>query len=159
MGQNEECKLLCQTEAIPKEDAEFINQCIAQDYAINWVVDGLPAAHVEKDEHTQEEYYNIGFALGFANGGKAALNNHYKIVAYYHERSDNTRRVVGVVVHPASKDTKLKPDGTADCKKENLAFYLKGDGTDKVVYTYDIEWVVSSHFGSVRDDDIYLVYE
>lgn len=52
MGQNEECKLLCQTEAIPKEDAEFINQCIAQDYAINWVVDGLPAAHVEKDEHT-----------------------------------------------------------------------------------------------------------
>ncbi|CDS12671.1 hypothetical protein LRAMOSA04857 [Lichtheimia ramosa] len=152
MGQNEECKLLCQTEAIPKEDAEFINQCIAQDYAINWVVDGLPAAHVEKDEHTQEEYYNIGFALGFANGGKAALNNHYKIVAYYHERSDNTRRVVGVVVHPASKDTKLKPDGTADCKKENLAFYLKGDGTDKVVYTYDIEWVASETAWATRWD-------
>ncbi|KAI7885291.1 hypothetical protein K492DRAFT_141962 [Lichtheimia hyalospora FSU 10163] len=152
MGNDEDCKLLCQTEAIPKEDAEFINQCIADDYAINWVVDGLPAAHVEEDEHTGEEYYNIGFSLGFANGGKAALNNHYKIVAYYHERSDNTRRVVGVVVHPASKDTKLKSDGTADCKKENLAFYLKADGTDKVIYTYDIQWVASETAWATRWD-------
>lgn len=143
MGRDQTCELLCETEPIPTEDAKFINQCITDGYAMNWVIDGLPAAHEDRDEHTQELYYNIGFSLGYTNNGQPALNNHYKISIYYHDRPDGKRRVVGVVVHPISKDTKLDAQGKPDCSPENLAFYLKEDGKSKVVYTYDVEWLVS----------------
>ncbi|CDH55046.1 endosomal p24a protein [Lichtheimia corymbifera JMRC:FSU:9682] len=152
MGKDQTCELLCETEPIPTEDAKFINQCITDGYAMNWVIDGLPAAHEDRDEHTQELYYNIGFSLGYTNNGQPALNNHYKISIYYHDRPDGKRRVVGVVVHPISKDTKLDAQGKPDCSPENLAFYLKEDGKSKVVYTYDVEWLPSETAWATRWD-------
>ncbi|KAI7880709.1 hypothetical protein K492DRAFT_146936 [Lichtheimia hyalospora FSU 10163] len=152
MASDRDCELLCETEPIPKEDAQFINQCITDGYAMNWVIDGLPAAHEDRDEHTQELYYNIGFSLGYTNNGQPALNNHYKISIYYHDRSDGKRRVVGVVVHPISKDTKLNAQGKPECNPENLAFYLKEDGKSKVIYTYDVEWLPSETAWATRWD-------
>lgn len=143
MAKDEKCKLLCQTEPIKKEDAQFINELIANDYAINWVIDGLPAAHEEKDPHTDESYYNIGFSLGYMDEGVPALNNHYQIRIHYHDRPDGKLRVVGVVVYPASKDYKLDKDNTPDCSPEALAFHLKEDGKSSVIYTYSVSWVVS----------------
>lgn len=144
MLHNDTCHLLCQTEPIPKEDAQFINERIADDYAINWVIDGLPAAHENTDEHTGETYYNIGFSLGYVEGnGVAALNNHYEITIYYHERPDGKHRVVGVVVYPYSKDWKLDKDGKVDCDKRSLAFHLKEDGQSRVIYTYSVNWKVN----------------
>lgn len=141
MAQNQTCKLLCVSDPIPKDDVEFINQAIEDDYALNWVVDGLPAAHENRDEHTDELYYNIGFNLGFMDNGRAALNNHYEIYIYYHDRPDGKYRVVGVIVYPASKDFKVE-NGKPVCDTKAYSFHLSEKGGDKVVYTYSVNWVV-----------------
>ncbi|KAG2227101.1 hypothetical protein INT45_003831 [Circinella minor] len=153
MARNETCKLLCQTEEIPKEDAQFINQLIADDYGINWVIDGLPAARENTDEHTGEKYYNIGFSLGYKNNDKSFLTNHYDINIYFHDRPDGHRRVVGVVVVPSSKDRKLDKDNKPICDTNDLAFHLKEDGKSKVVYTYSVTWLPSTTAWATRWDN------
>lgn len=144
MGKDESCKRLCITEAIPKPDADFINQCIADDYALNFVVDGLPAAHITTDEHTNEEYYSIGFRLGDPTTGLTApsLNNHYEINIDYHERPDNKKRVVGVVVRPYSRNTEVDDEGKPICEADDTPFRLDADKKN-VVYTYSVHWRVS----------------
>ena len=82
LGDNTTCKLLCRTE-VPPEDAKFINERILEDYALNWLVDGLPAAEMKQDSKTQEIFFDMGFNLGNDEGDYAempALNNHYDIV-------------------------------------------------------------------------------
>ncbi|KAI9255222.1 hypothetical protein BDA99DRAFT_467455 [Phascolomyces articulosus] len=154
MARDESCKLLCHTEAIPTDDAKFINQLIADDYGINWVIDGLPAARENTDEHTGEKYYNIGFSLGYLNNDKESLlNNHYDINIYYHDRPGGVRRVVGVVVNPTSKDRKLDKDGSPICDKKDLAFHLKEDGKSKVIYTYSVNWMKSTTAWATRWDN------
>lgn len=78
----ESCKLLCKA-TIPGEDAKFINERIKEDYAINWLVDGLPAAEEKIDRRTNETFYDVGFNLGEDEGELyqeiPALNNHYDI--------------------------------------------------------------------------------
>lgn len=138
-----ECELLCQTPTpIPKDDAVFINQCIADEYAMNWMVDGLPAAHGILDERTKETYQSIGVPLGDAQD-PVALNNHYDIYVKYHKRPNGSSRVVGVEVLASSKDTKLvgnKPQ----CERTDTPFHLKADSADKVIYTYSVTWTVST---------------
>lgn len=76
----------CQTlgrRTVPRGDAKFINDRIREDYAINWLVDGLPAAEMKRDLKTGEIFFDMGFNLGDDEGSYAdmpALNNHYDIV-------------------------------------------------------------------------------
>ena len=82
MLENAQCKTLCRA-TVPPEDAKFINDRIREDQAINWLVDGLPAAELKKDEKTNETFYDMGFSLGNDEGEYAdmpALNNHYDII-------------------------------------------------------------------------------
>ena len=53
------CQTIC-TKKIPKEDAAFINGRIVDDYAINWLVDGLPAAEQKKDIRSGDTFYDNG---------------------------------------------------------------------------------------------------
>jgi transmembrane 9 superfamily protein 2/4 len=53
------CQELCKP-IIPPEDAAFINERIREDYVINWLVDGLPAAEEKKDTRTDELFYDMG---------------------------------------------------------------------------------------------------
>lgn len=79
---NGTCKVLCQTE-VPAEDAKFINDRIREDYALNWLVDGLPAAEMKMDTKTGDLFFDMGFNLGNDEDELAetpALNNHYEIV-------------------------------------------------------------------------------
>lgn len=79
---NTTCKVLC-TEQIPPEDGKFINDRIREDYAINWLVDGLPAAEMKEDKKTGEIFFDMGFNLGYDEGEfkeMPALHNHYDIV-------------------------------------------------------------------------------
>ncbi|ORZ01497.1 hypothetical protein BCR43DRAFT_487026 [Syncephalastrum racemosum] len=154
MGKDEPCKRLCITEAVPKQDADFINQCIADDYALNFVVDGLPAAHITTDEHTDEEYYSIGFRLGDPSTGTATplLNNHYEINIDYHERPQNKKRVVGVVVRPYSRNTEVDDEGKPICEADDTPFRLDADNKN-VVYTYSVHWRASSTAWATRWDN------
>jgi len=56
---NETCRGICDV-TIDSGNAKFINQRIREDYSINWLVDGLPAAEVKQDEATGEIFYDMG---------------------------------------------------------------------------------------------------
>ena len=98
------CKKLCTVTDISPEDAKFINERIREDYALNWLVDGLPAAEKKVDNKTGDVFYDMGFNLGDDDGefyANPALNNHYEIVLEYHTPAPGSHRVVGVVVWPS----------------------------------------------------------
>lgn len=83
---NGTCKTLCTVPDITSDEAKFINDRIREDYALNWLIDGLPAAEMKIDLRTKDIFYDMGFNLG-NNEGKLqnlpALNNHYEIVLKY----------------------------------------------------------------------------
>ncbi|KAI9363263.1 hypothetical protein BD770DRAFT_418282 [Pilaira anomala] len=148
LGTKETNRVLCTSEPIPKEDATFINECIKNDYALNWVVDDLPAAHITNDERTSEEYYSIGFALGSHQGSQVELNNHYDITIDYHHREDGKYRVVGVLVTSSSKNQK---DENGVGVPTGGPVVLKGG--EQVVYTYSVIWNSSAKPWATRWDN------
>lgn len=79
---NATCQTLCHG-SVQAEDAKFINDRIREDYALNWLIDGLPAAELKYDPKTNDLFFDMGFNLGNDEGEFAetpALNNHYDIV-------------------------------------------------------------------------------
>jgi transmembrane 9 superfamily protein 2/4 len=79
---NGTCRTLCHS-VVPPEDAKFINDRIKEDYALNWLVDGLPAAEMKLDLRTNDTFYDMGFNLGNddpPHEENPALNNNYEIV-------------------------------------------------------------------------------
>lgn len=157
MGKDETCKRLCVSEPIPKDDAQYINQCINDGYALNFVVDGLPAAHISTDERTDEEYYSIGFRLGESDAKGPVLNNHYDIYIDYHERPDGKKRVVGVVVTASSFDRDPKAEKVA-CDGGAPLHLKDDDGSQQVVYTYSVTWRVSACVDRMRMMCIGLIF-
>lgn len=82
---NGTCKSLC-VSTIPGEDAKFINGRIREDYALNWLIDGLPAAEMKIDLKSGDMFFDMGFNLGNDDGPneeRPHLNNHYDIVLRY----------------------------------------------------------------------------
>ena len=78
---NGTCKTLC-TNSVPAEDAKFINDRIKEDYALNWLIDGLPAAEMKEDTNSGEIFFDVGFNLGNDDDNfseNPALNNHYDV--------------------------------------------------------------------------------
>jgi transmembrane 9 superfamily protein 2/4 len=86
LKENGTCRTLCLVPGITGAEAKFINDRIREDYAINWLIDGLPAAEMKLDIRTKEIFFDMGFNLG-DNEGKhqnlPALNNHYEITLRY----------------------------------------------------------------------------
>jgi transmembrane 9 superfamily protein 2/4 len=83
---NRTCQILCTVRDVTGEDAKFINDRIREDYALNWLVDGLPAAEMKVDMRTGDLFYDMGFNLGNDDPpfhDTPALNNHYEIVFRY----------------------------------------------------------------------------
>lgn len=122
---NATCRTLCTVPDVSGEEAKFINDRIREDYALNWLVDGLPAAEMKTDTRTGDYFFDMGFNLGDNEGAFSstpALNNHYEIVlryrfyesslifnltrpiVRYHKSAPSTYRVVGVLVWPARFD-------------------------------------------------------
>ncbi|KAG1751581.1 uncharacterized protein EDB91DRAFT_1243827 [Suillus paluster] len=111
---NGTCQTLCATD-IPGEDAKFINERIREDYALNWLVDGLPAAEMKRDAKTGDIFFDMGFNLGNDDDEVPYLNNHYEIVLRYHEPSPGVYRVVGVLVWPLSRGGSQEDTSTPNC--------------------------------------------
>ncbi|KAJ3554896.1 hypothetical protein NP233_g12330 [Leucocoprinus birnbaumii] len=101
---NHTCKTLCVSDVLA-DDAKFINNGIWEDYALNWLVDGLPTAEMKVGSWNQDIFFDMGFNLGDNEGihrSQPALNNHYDIVFRYHRPTPDTYRLVGVLVWPSS---------------------------------------------------------
>jgi transmembrane 9 superfamily protein 2/4 len=80
---NSICKTLCIIrDVLSGNDAKFINDLVREDYALDWAIDGLPAAELKTDLRDSTLFYDKGFPLGSFDepGGVTALNTHYEIV-------------------------------------------------------------------------------
>jgi transmembrane 9 superfamily member 2/4 len=83
LEENDVCRTLCVVPDVSGDEAKFINDRIREDYAINWLIDGLPAAEMKIDTRNRELFFDMGFNLGDDDGkyeNLPALNNHYEIV-------------------------------------------------------------------------------
>ncbi|KAJ7218032.1 Nonaspanin TM9SF, partial [Mycena pura] len=141
---NGTCQTLCRTD-VTGGNAKFINDRIREDYALNWLVDGLPAAEMKIDEKNGDMFFDMGFDLGNNSDSYAspALNNHYEIVLRYHSPTPDNYRVVGVLVWPASIGG--PQEGPATCDTENAPpLTLIEDQTQTIRYTYRVTWNVRS---------------
>jgi hypothetical protein len=122
MENNAQCRTLCEV-TVSADEARFINDRISEDYALNWLIDGLPAAEMKVDTRTQELFFDMGFNLGNDTGphrDAPLLHNHYDIVlrcvrrigvscgafvygrrlCRYHQPTPESYRIVGVLVWP-----------------------------------------------------------
>ncbi|KZT11015.1 uncharacterized protein LAESUDRAFT_643331 [Laetiporus sulphureus 93-53] len=156
---NGTCKVLCQTE-VPAEDAKFINDRIREDYALNWLVDGLPAAEMKMDTKTGDLFFDMGFNLGNDEDELAetpALNNHYEIVLRYHTYSPGVHRIVGVLVWPTSHGG--SQDVTAGCSPSDGPLILQEDRTNIVRYTYRVMWNESDTPWATRWDNYLHIFD
>jgi transmembrane 9 superfamily member 2/4 len=83
LNDNGTCKMLCRVPEVTIEESKFINDRIREDYGLNWLIDGLPAAEMKVDTRTGDIFYDAGFNLGDNEGvhqNLPVLNNHYDIV-------------------------------------------------------------------------------
>lgn len=150
MKQNATCQVLCMA-TISKEDAEFTNARIVDGLAINWLVDGLPAAEPRyRDEKEDSIYLSPGFALGTATysvDGEVAttLNNHYNIHLEYHNRPGDRARVISVTV-----STDSYAEGNDCSSSKQLSLSTKHD--NRFAYTYSVTWQESPVLWSTRFD-------
>ncbi|CAL1706851.1 unnamed protein product [Somion occarium] len=155
LEQNTTCQTLCRQD-VPAEDAKFINDRIKEDYALNWLVDGLPAAEMKVDKKTGDIFYDMGFNLGDDEDefiDNPALNNHYEIVL-----NPDVYRVVGVLVWPSSLGD--NQDDPADCDATNVKhLQLDGNSTNRVRYSYRVTWSESDTPWATRWDNYLHIFD
>jgi transmembrane 9 superfamily member 2/4 len=150
---NVSCQALCDV-TVPLQDAKFINERIKEDYSLNWLVDGLPAAELKQDTSSGQIFYDIGFDLG----REGALNNHYDIVLKYHKRGPDTFRVVGVLVWASSLVRQGTSFSNPSCNR-GAPLILSEDKDNKFYYTYSVEWEESDTPWATRWDNYLHVFD
>ncbi|KAJ7703158.1 Nonaspanin [Mycena rosella] len=141
---NGTCQTLCVQHGVTPENTKFINERIREDYALNWIIDGLPAAEMKVDSRNGDIFLDAGFNLGNDDGtfrDEPALNNHYEIVLKHHSPAPGKYRVVGVLVWPSSIGG--SQEGTATCDTESDPLLLDEKQNNTIRYTYresDTPW-------------------
>jgi transmembrane 9 superfamily protein 2/4 len=166
MLHNETCKQLCKdkTFKFDQSSAHFVNRRIAQGFALNWLIDGLPAGQLTEDEVTNTKFYSQGFALGGSMGKDVYLNNHYDFLIDYHEVSEGQYRVVGVIVQPDSRETQMDGDGAAvnnqgHCGIGAPKLVLDEGKETQVMWTYSVYWRESPTAWATRWDKYLHVFD
>jgi transmembrane 9 superfamily protein 2/4 len=154
MKKEETCKQLCEKK-FDQKSSHFVNRRIAQGFALNWLVDGLPAGQQIRDEITGTLFYSSGFALGSADERALHLNNHYDIVIDYHEFSKGQYRVVGVLVEPSSR---LNNEGPT-CGDGGPPLTLSEDHETSVKWSYSVYWRESETAWATRWDNYLHVFD
>ncbi|KAI8629339.1 endomembrane protein EMP70 [Xylariaceae sp. FL1651] len=166
MAQNETCIKLCST-TYDTSSAHFVNKRIMKGFALNWLVDGLPAGQNLYDDLTGTYFYSPGFALGQISmtdpNGPTLFNNHYDISVEYHKvrGHEDQLRVVGAVVQPNSRKYP-SGEGNLDCMDDTMApVVLSGDpdSTTDVTFTYSVYWIESSTAWATRWDKYLHVFD
>ncbi|KAM3413761.1 Transmembrane 9 superfamily member [Cercospora zeina] len=165
MEVEETCQAVCDEVEFDHRDAKFVNRRIQQDYIVNWLVDGLPAAQAYKDPNTDSEFYQPGFVLGDVVDGKPQLNNHYDIFIDYHAVRKNEYRVVGILVEPSSRKGSRRigtgQDMKAECDSSKGPVVLsdKEGAKTKVTWTYSVHWRASKTSFATRWDKYLHVFD
>ncbi|KAK9480757.1 hypothetical protein V1514DRAFT_361544 [Lipomyces japonicus] len=159
MVKNESCRTLCSTTYEPRA-AKFVNRRVRQGYALNWLIDGLPAARAKYDEVTKSKFYAVGFELGSIEADKNPyLNNHYEILVEYHVTRSGKYRVVGVLVEPSSRRTSVDSSGSVTNCDVSEKLLLNRDSNSAVTFTYSVTWVESPTAWATRWDKYLHVFD
>lgn len=157
--QEDTCKTLCTTE-VPPEDAGFINQRIRENYAVEWLIDGLPAASAMLDTSTNTPFDTPGFALGksmlkLPDGGYESINyynNFYEILIDYHRLDSEDYRIVGVEVVPRS--------AASGCDDSKPLILNETPGSKNTIeFTYNVRWRESDMIWATRWDKYLHVFD
>lgn len=144
MLKNETCKRFagCDAQTYDKGDAKFVNKRILQQFQLNWLIDGLPAAEEVYDPNTDTKYLIPGLPLGGVTSdmvGVPLLNNHYNILIDYHTPAAGQNRVVGIRAEGSSHLT--VHDGPDGCTQDPAPIILdEAEGGTKVTFTYSVYW-------------------
>ncbi|KAJ2928666.1 hypothetical protein H1R20_g8444, partial [Candolleomyces eurysporus] len=156
---NNTCKTLCVVPDVTGEEAKFINDRIREDYALNWLIDGLPAAEMKIDLRNNDTFYDMGFNLGNNEGAHQnlpALNNHYEIVL---KPTPDTYRVVGVLVWPASIGGTQDSTPHCDVSASKPLILSEDDKHQPVRYTYRVIWNESDTPWATRWDNYLHIFD
>ncbi|KXT04032.1 hypothetical protein AC578_4948 [Pseudocercospora eumusae] len=163
MEVNETCRAVCDEVWFEARDSKFVNRRIWQNYIVNWLIDGLPAAQNYLDQDTNTEFYQPGFTLGKVENEQPYLNNHYDIYVDYHQVRKNEFRVVGILVEPSSrrdsKRTGTGDDMAADCGEGGAPLTLSEKDKTRVLWTYSIHWTKSPTTFATRWDKYLHVFD
>lgn len=160
MAQNETCKALCKGVKYDMSSAHFVNRRIAQGFALNWLIDGLPAGQLIEDEVTQTKFYSQGFALGSGDEKDMHLNNHYDIIIDYHQVSAGQYRVVGIIVQPESRKGTLEGnDKEPNCGQGSGPVTLSETTETTVNFSYGVYWRESPTAWATRWDKYLHVFD
>lgn len=183
MNQEVACQVLCKMDYTAEQVALFKKK-IDEEYAINFLVDNLPAAtHVPVPGSAStflayDRGFRVGGTIRITGSGSDKppmyyLNNHVRLTIFYHQPSAESdgARVVGFEVEPFSinhlanvKGGKFDEKATNLCDKDKPLVHKFEDnypqkiGMDKistVVFTYDVIWKSSSTKWASRWD-VYL---
>ena len=178
MGVNTTCKVLCTkglkndkaNPALSAEEVALFVKRIGEEYNVNLMVDGLPAAAAGLLQDGTPLYAH-GVPVGGVESdtGDFFLYNHYRFVIKYHEEEAyEGARVVGVEVTPMSidqqkqiskkcdQDTEPVPKGMDENQPHMVLTGPLAQKSDfRVTFSYDVYWVASSVSWASRWD-IYL---
>ncbi|KAI1364601.1 Nonaspanin [Xylaria arbuscula] len=166
MAQNKTCVKLCQAK-YDTETAHFVNTRIMKGFALNWLVDGLPAGQNLYDDLTGTNFYSPGFHLGEVAtsdpNGPTVFNNHYDIQIEYHKvrGHESQLRVVGAVVSPSSK---AYPPGEGElaCNDEGIGRVVLSEDVNQVTavtFSYSVYWRESPTAWATRWDKYLHVFD
>ena len=185
MGMDIQCRQLCtELRWDARESSEVFNK-IDQEYFVHLLIDNLPCATQFQMPDTKEMQYEPGFRynkqyeeeqmhgersqlgifvsrLGFEKDGRAAINNHLKLILSYHVYDDTAGkevyRVVGFRVETASVDKESYEIGegsTCSVKDGHQPQFVAKDAETSVYFTYSVHWEKSPIRWASRWD-IYL---
>lgn len=132
------CKLLC-TQNLTRAKRERYRNMIENEYLVNFLVDGLPAATRYRQEAGSDLKYMDGFPVGVLQDGHYYVYNHVVLDLYYHSNPDNYEgyRIVGFEVEPRSISTGI--DGKPQCAKVRKPYELT-TGRKSISYSYGVRW-------------------
>ncbi|THV02328.1 endosomal P24A protein [Dendrothele bispora CBS 962.96] len=160
---NATCKTLCVVPDVPAQDVKFINDRIREDYALNWLIDGLPAAEMKVDLRNGDMFFDMGFNLGNDDPPygieQPALHNHYEIVLRYHKFSETDYRVVGVLVWPYSIGGPQEEERS--CETENVMSLNLDENLPQqtIRYTYRVTFNESDTPWATRWDNYLHIFD
>jgi transmembrane 9 superfamily protein 2/4 len=161
MQQNESCKFLCKL-PLQEKEKNVLRTYIDDEYLVNWIVDGLPAAtrYIRKADGSEFMYMN-GFPIGIQKDGMYYVHNHVTLNLKYHARPEQYEgyRIVGFEVEPHSLKQATRADASAPggiqplCEEGVATPLFNLDDNQEIIYTYDVRWSWSSTRWASRWDN------
>ncbi|XP_064486215.1 transmembrane 9 superfamily member 4-like [Ornithodoros turicata] len=151
MATNQGCRLLCHYSKDSKpvpiswqiEDSKLVAQRIQHQYSVHLLVDNMPCATRLETFDNSKPQFEHGYRLGFMEGDKPYINNHLKILLFYHTENDQAFRVVGFQVQTKSihKDSlEIKKNGECSLNPQGKKQDVNENGITDVFFTYEVEW-------------------